>query len=144
MRYRLSNIGSAPMNVILPPVSCDDKPIPFISSLNAAEMSSSSEAAFFESTAFLAITTPPTVAHAVYMRLTRHHHHPLLMGFIASLVSSWAFKASGLETRLTTPPPPPRSSMPKLGTKLRDLRGVNRKGESRSDRVVGFLLERIH
>src|SRR5262249_24922393 len=25
----------------------------------------------------------------------------------------------------------------------RDLRGVNRKGESRTDRVVGFLLERI-
>jgi hypothetical protein len=25
-----------------------------------------------------------------------------------------------------------------------DLRGVNRKGESHTDRVVGFLLERIH
>src|SRR5262249_32525223 len=26
----------------------------------------------------------------------------------------------------------------------RDLRGVNRQGESRTDRVVGLLLERIH
>src|SRR5262249_9270752 len=78
MRNRLSKIGSEPMNVILPPVSLDDKPISFMSSLNAAEMSSSSAAVLFGSTAFLAIANPPTLAHALSGAHSQHRH--LLMG----------------------------------------------------------------